>query len=329
MVLSWLGRLQGLFAAWVLLFLVSSLVFAASHSFSVMRERYRAPEFVGKNGRPVIITSLFEAKDLPNRSVLLLDGPQDADLGQGVDPDVLDRLEQALQKKGMRVRRSRGADALPLAQGMDVVVLATPLDAYLAIDFAELHRRMRSPHVLDFTGAWDGSRADAAGVLVQGFTRTYWPAWLDPELASFLDHLRETIAPEEGVLLVPGGHLSTTSARARWYLMLNERLSPRRFYMRNPAQGTSYVPEYFAWVQEYNQHRPWASSQRILPQQRSLSGIPNRVPTRTLTSEEIAAAQGRDIQWVLFWAHSSNFNTSNWELVALDTVLSWSQGGSR
>jgi hypothetical protein len=46
-------------------------------------------------------------------------------------------------------------------------------------------------------------------------------------------------------------------------------------------------------------------------------------PTRTLSASEIAAAQSRDIQWVLFWSHQADFRLADWELVPLETVLDW------
>jgi hypothetical protein len=323
MLLSWLGRLHGVFAAWVLLFLISSLVLAAGSGFRADRSRYPDPEFTSQSGRPRFITSLFRADDLQNRSVLLLTAPADAPGYVGMAPEVLERLVNGLHNKGMTVVRTDGQDPLPLAAGADVAVLTCNLPAYVDLDFQALADSMRGIYLFDYAGFWDSAAADNAGLMAQNFARVFWPHWQDPEMAMYVAHLEEKISPTDGVLLIPSGHLNTTAARARWYLALNEELSPRRFYLRNPDNGTSFVTEYFEWVQEYNEFAPWRGAQKVKLRERDFSALTHLAPTRTLSASEIAAAQSRDIQWVLFWSHQADFRLADWELVPLETVLDW------
>ncbi len=329
MLLSWLGRLHAIFAAWALLFMLSALFFAAGSGFQASRSRYPNPEFISNTGQPRFITSLFRADDLPNRSVLILDAPADTPGYVGMQPEVVERLTMLLRQQGMQVVRSQGQDPLPLAAGVDVAVLTCNQPSYLEIDFQAMAQTMGNIYLFDYAGYWDSAAADHAGLLLQNFARVFWPHWQDPEMALYVEHLQQKIAPTEGVLLVPGGKLYTTAARARWYLALNEALSPRRFYLRNPENGTSFVTEYFEWVQEYNTFAPWRQTQKVKLEHRDFSNLTNFTPTRTLSADEIAAAQSRDIQWVLFWNHHSDFRLADWELVPLATVLSWNAELSR
>jgi hypothetical protein len=324
MVLSWLGRLHGVFTAWVLLFLISSLVLAAGSGFRADRGRYPDPELIGQSGRPRFITALFPASELSLRTVLVLDAPADTPGYKGMAAEVVERMVAELEGKGMQVIRAAGRDPLPLAAGVDVAVLTCNFPAFVDLDFDDLGAAMRGHNLFDYAGFWDSAAADHAGLIARNFARIYWPHWLDPELALYVEHLRERIAPGEGVLLVPGNTLRTTAARARWFLALNEELSPRRFYLRNPQKGTSFVTEYFEWVQEYNEHKPWQATRKVRLAERDFSALEHLAPTRSLAPEEIAAAQARDIQWVLYWSHQADFRLADWELVPLDTALRWS-----
>lgn len=329
MLLSWLGRLHGVFAAWVLLFLISSLVLAAGSGFRADRGRYPDSEMLSNNGRPRFITQMFRPEDLKNRTVLLLDAPADSPNYIGMPPHVIDNLVKGLESKQMRVVRTSGGDPIPLAKNADVAVLTCNFQAYLDLDFHALAAQMNGIYLFDYSGYWDTAAADAAGLLAQNFARAYWPQWLDPELSLFVDYMEEKTSPEDGILLVPSRRLSTTAARARWFLALNEQLIPRRFYLRNPQDGTSFVIEYFEWVQEYNKLQPWKQTQKVRLPKRDFSALHHLSPTRTLAPEEIAAAQSRDIQWILYWDHQADFRLVDWELVPLETAMQWTGEASR
>ena len=328
MVLSWLSRLHGIFVAWALLFLVSSLLLAAGSGFEMDRNRYRSPELTGNNGMPAFVLGLFR-NNAQGRTALLLDAAEASSDYVGMDHAVIERLANSLTKAGMNVIRSDGKDAIQLGTGADVAILTCNLPAYVNIDFDRLAAVMTGKTLLDYAGFWNSADADAAGLVMRNAARIYWPHWQDPEFATYVAHLRDKVTPTDGILLIPGGRLSTTAARARWYLALNEELSPRRLYLRNPGDGTSFVTEYFEWVREYNRYAPWKGTQKVRLQQRDLSTLNNLAPTRTLSADEVNAARSRDIQWVLFWSHQPDFRLADWELVALDDVLTWTAEATR
>jgi len=321
MAMSWIGRLQGAFVVWSLLFLAASIFGAAQVGFQPERSRYRASEFqAGSSARPRYVLSLFQ--NPAGHKAVLFDAPQGSDAA-GVDYEVLGRLVKQLRAKGMEVVRAAGTDPIAAAKDADVIVLTCNLPQYVNVDFHALANAMRGRYLLDYSGYWDNSEADAAGLPVQNFARQYWPHWLDPDLDLYVQHLREVVPEGDGILLLPGRQINNTQARARWYLALNVKLGGRRLYLWNPQKGTSFVTEYFEWVQEYKEKKPWAQTQTIRLPKREFSAITDFAPTRTLTEEEIAAAKRCDVQWILFWSHQPDFRVADWELVPLETALAW------
>lgn len=323
MALSWLGRLHGVFLVWSLLFLAASLIGAGSFGFEPDRSRYRDPAFQFKGaGRPRFVLSLFP--DPAGRKLVILDAAAGADV-RGVDPEIMQRLAQFLRTKGMIVERAQGADPLPLAEGADLLILACDLEAYVDIDFAALSKVMRGRYLFDYAGYWDSAEADAAGLPMVNFARQYWPHWLDPDMEAYVEYLRETVPEGDGILMLPGRELNNTQTRSRWYLPLNVKLGNRRLYLWNPMQGTSYVTEYYGWVQAYNEKDPWKETKPIGMEKRGYSAIPDFAPTRTLTAEEIATAERCNVQWILYWSHQPDFRLADWELIPLETALRWTR----
>ena len=321
MAMSWIGRLQGAFVVWSLLFLFASLFGAARVGFQPERSRYITPEFqAGVAARPRYVLSLFP--DPRGRKAVILDAAQGSS-GINVKLEVIGRLVKHLRSKGMEVVQSAGTDPIAASQNADVVILACDLPEYVNLDFQALAKVMRGRYLLDYAGFWDNTEGDMAGLPVQNFVRQYWPHWLDPDLEIYVEHLRESVPEGDGILLLPGRQIHNTQARARWYLALNVKLGGRRLYLWNPEKGTSFVTEYFEWVQEYQAKQPWVGTSPIRLPKRDFSAITDFAPTRTLTEEEVAAAKRCDVQWILFWSHQPDFRVADWELVPIETALAW------
>ncbi|MDA0667117.1 MAG: hypothetical protein O3A95_05280 [Planctomycetota bacterium] len=321
MALSWIGRLQGAFVVWSLLFLLASLIGAASVGFQPERGRYMASEFqAGQSAHPRFVLSLFQNPQ--GRKAVILDAAPDS-LVSGVEPELIGHLVKQLRSKGMIVVQTAGGDAIAAAKDADVLVLTCDLPQYIDLDFQALASAMRGRYLLDYSGHWDNTKGDAAGLPIQNLARHYWPHWLDPDLEIYVEHLRATVPEGDGILLLPGRQMMNTQARARWYLTLNVKLGGRRLYLWNPQKGTSFVTEYFEWVQEYQEKQPWSQTQPIRLPQRDFSAITDFAPTRTLTKEEVAAAKRCDVQWILFWSHQPDFRVADWELVPVETALAW------
>ena len=325
MVMSWLGRLHGVFLLWGLMFLGASIFGAAGAGFAPDRDRYQDPEFPFRNaGRPRYILNLYP--EPRGRTLLILDAAKDAEF-RGVDHAIIDRLEKVMVDRGMNVVRAAGRDALPLSQDVDLVILSCDLEKYLTLDFEALADKMRGRYLYDYAGYWYDTQAaaDQAGLAMINFARQYWPHWLDPDLELYVEHIKEQVPAGEGILMVPGRFLNNTVTRSRWFLPLNQKLADRRLYLWNPALGTSFVTEYFEWVEAYRAKNPWEEAQAVRIPERSLSRINDFAPTRTLTADEIAAARTHDVQWILYWSHQPDFRIADWELVPLETALRWSE----
>lgn len=328
MLLTWLSRLHLVTGLLVGLFLVAAIGFAAGDGFQPARDRYAPNKALNATSATRYVLSLFPRP--AGRHILILDSnrPEDFTEEGGASEYGLNALEERLGKAGMVVTRTRGAAALPLAKDVDVLLLAHALPQYSNLDPHELAAVMRSPLVVDNCGGWASQKFDEAGLLYLNAARLFWPHWMDPEMESFAAYVRETVPKNDGILMVPKAHLTSTASRARWFLPLNVRLLPRRLYLWRPELGTSFVTTYYEWVEAYQEHAPWKKTERIRLQKRGLSKMLPSSPTRTLTEEERQAAITHNVQWVLFWDHQPDFNLKDWELVPLDEVLSWGIGRS-
>lgn len=324
MLLAWSSRLHLAAGLLVALFLVMAIGQAAADGFQVERDRYAASKPLNQGSTARYVLGLFP--NARGRTILILDAAEDDPIVPaegGTSLESLAKLESRLTQAGMRVRRSRGADAMPLLDGVEVLLYAHPMPRYLELDPAELAPRLKSPLVLDNTGLLDSAAFDAADLVYLNLVRMFWPHWLDPEMEAFADYVVTTVPEEDGILMLPGSRLTSTASRARWYLPLNVRLLPRRLYMWRPEMGTSFVTTYYEWVSSYNEAAPWKGTRKIRMEERSLSKLEPSAPTRTLTAEEKEAARTHDVQWILFFNHQPDFLLSHWELVRLETVLAW------
>jgi len=328
MLLTWLSRLHLVTGLLVGLFLVAAIGFAAGDGFQPARDRYAPTKALNATSATRYILSLFPKP--AGRRILILDSnlPEDFTAEGGASEYGLNALEERLGKAGMVVTRSRGAAALPLANGADVLFLAHPLPQYSNLDPKEIAAALRSPLVVDNCGGWESQKFDEAGLLYLNAGRLFWPHWLDPEMETFAAYVRDTVPENDGILMLPNAQITSTASRARWYLPLNVRLLPRRLYLWRPELGTSFVTTYYEWIAAYKKHAPWKKTERIRLKERGLSNMLPSAPTRTLTEEERQAALTHNVQWVLFWDHQPDFNLKDWELVPLEEVLSWGIGRS-
>jgi hypothetical protein len=306
----------------VLTFLAATIVGAAKTGFVPDHSRYDAAAFQNNKGGSRFIVSVF-----PNPSgkrILLLDNAAtDPVLAATVPREIVDKLSRALSNKGITAIHSYGMDIDEIEGDFDAAVLIYPSDEYVNADFTKLAARLEAKVLFDYCAGWNSADADAAGLMHMNFARTYWPHWLDPEMRQFVAHMQEITAEKDGILLVPSEALSTTAARARWFLPLNYYLAPRRFYLYKPEDGTSFLTEYFQWVKDYSETRPYKGQARMKSHPRALSKLTNMNTARTLNEEELQIAADRDVQWILFWRHQADFKICDFELVDIETVRGW------
>ena len=322
MLFAILSRLHSFALLLVLAFLGATIVGAAKTGFTPDHSRYDAAEFQNKQGGSRFIVSVF-----PNpqgKRILLLDNAAtDPIIPSTVPREIVDKLSKALARKGITAIHSYGLPLDKIEGQFDAAVLLYPCDIYVKLDFDELAAKLDAKALFDYCDGWSSSTADAAGLMHLNFARTYWPHWLDPEMLQFVEHVRKVTKPSDGFLLVPSEPLSTTAARARWFLPLNYYLAPRSFYLYKPEEGTSYLTEYFQWVKDYSATRPFKGQQKMKSHPRALSKLPKMNTARSLNTEELAVAKSRDVQWVLFWRHQADFKICDFELVDIETVRGW------
>ncbi|HIA38217.1 MAG TPA: hypothetical protein EYN86_01690 [Planctomycetes bacterium] len=322
MLFATLSRLHSLALLLVLTFLGATIIGAAKTGFVPDHSRYDAAEFQNKQGGSRFIVSVF-----PNpqgKRVLLLDNAAtDPVIASTVPREIVDRLSKSLARKGITATHSYGIPLDKIVGQFDAAVLLYPCENYVNADFDKLAAKLDAKVLFDYCAGWSSTNADAAGLMHMNFARTYWPHWLDPEMRQFVEYMQKTTADGDGVLLVPSEALSTTAARARWFLPLNYYLAPRRFYLYKPEEGTSFLTEYFQWVKDYSETRPHKNQQRMKSHPRALSKLANMNTARTLNDEELEIAESRDVQWILFWRHQADFKICDFELVDIDTVRGW------
>ena len=322
MLFAILSRIHSLALLLVLTFLSAAIVGAAKTGFVPDHSRYGAAEFQNNKGGSRFIVSVF-----PNPSgkrILLLDNAAtDPVLAATVPREIVNKLYNALIRKGLTVIRSDGMPLDGIEGKFDAAVLVYPSEGYVNADFTKLATRLEAKVLFDYCAGWSSANADAAGLMHMNFARTYWPHWLDPEMRQFVEYLQKATAAGDGILWVPSEALSTTAARARWFLALNYYLAPRRFYLYKPKEGASFLTEYFQWVKDYNETRPYENQERMKNHPRALSKLTKMNTVRTLNEEELQIAADRDVQWILFWRHQADFRICDFELVDIETVRGW------
>ncbi|MFT4529801.1 MAG: hypothetical protein ACI81F_000593 [Thalassolituus oleivorans] len=322
MLFTILSRLHSLAIILVLAFLGATIIGAAKTNFTPNHLRYSDSEFQNEKGGARFILSAF--RNPQGKRVLLLDNAvTDPIIASTVPRGYIDNLVKGLNRKGAIATHSYGMPIEDIEENFDVAVLIYPCDDYVNADLELLATKLDGKILLDYCAAWSSSEADNAGLRYMNFARTHWPHWLDPEMHEFIEYVQSTTQQDDGILLVPIETLSTTSARARWFLPLNYYLAPRRFYLYKPQEGTSFLTKYFQWVKDYSETRPHENQIKMKNHPRALSRLSNMNTARTLNTEELQAAANHKVQWVLFWRHQSDFKISDFELVDIETVRGW------
>jgi|AACY02.14.fsa_nt_gi hypothetical protein len=324
MLLTTICRLHSLGIIIVITFLLATIIGAAKTNFIPDHSRYKNPEFQNKNGGSRFALSIF--RDPRNKKFLILDkGPNDSTVHSELNEEIISRLINGIKKRGGLVTRSQGEDINKIPGIYDTAILCYPGEQYTNIDFKELAKKINSKAILDYCAGWSSYKADLAGLMHMNFARTFWPHWLDPELHLYIKHLKEKVKEGESILLIPTEKLATTAARARWFLPLNYYLAPRKFYLWNPQEGTSYLTEYFQWVKDYSQLNSHQGQRRIKDIAREISTLQNMNPARSLNKEELEAVENHNINWILFWRHQADFRICDFELIDIKTVRGWSE----
>lgn len=323
MLLAWLTRLQTLCAAGVLLWLGAALALIARDGFVPARERYAPLETSGVGGFQVL------------RQMLPRSGGVVAALGRapeiGGEPAPVEKSLERLAETGVEIRRCDTADVYEAARGAHFLCVTHDRPEYRVLDWPRLAAALAAPAIADFSTMIPGDITDAAGLEVVNFGRPTWPAWLDPEYRLFAEHVRRAIPDEEAgearILLLAGQPYRTFATRARWFLMLNYELAPRRFYLWQPVEASGYVMQFFGWAAQVNAPERWRDARLVHLKERALSRLERSTssPTRCLTPAELAAAEALGTDWVLMQTPNSDFRLVDWELLPIERVRSWSE----
>ena len=324
MLIATISRLHSLGIIIVITFLAATIIGAAKTDFTPNHSRYKNAEFQNKNGGSRFALSIF--RDPRNKKFLVLDkGPNDPKVDSELNEEVVSRLVNGISKRGGIITRTQGKGIDEISGTYDTVILCYPSQQYTSIDFKELSKKINSKAILDYCAGWSSHKADQAGLMHMNFARTFWPHWLDPELHLYIQHLKVKVKEDQSILLIPTEKLATTAARARWFLPLNYYLAPRKFYLWNPQEGTSYLTEYFQWVKDYSRLSPHQGQRRIKNMTREFSTLANMNPARSLNKEELEAVRNHNIKWILFWRHQADFRICDFELVDIEIVRGWSE----
>jgi len=325
------------FSALPLLFLAAGLLSMAKESFHRTPALYPRPFFEPEETADYLIDSWKTRGHALNERIIAIWGLADKPGGEVYSHSPAIRLALAMAKKGVQIRvsdpavldKSRTilgnsvtyfADPMAALKGAHGVLLATEWPSYVNADFSEIAKNMAGKEVLDCRAAWPGQAIDAAGLFHLVYAKPSFPPWLDPELLLYVKHLQAMVGEEEGILMIPDGPLGTLSGRARWFLHLNYLLFPRRLYLRKPSLACGTSGQYREWVLNWNKDKPWRGTRRTRFGPRTMSGVAEAAPTRSLTSTEIQAIQEWDADWVLFWSHNSDFRITDWECVSTEAI---------
>ncbi len=313
MLLAWAARVQILCAIGILAWLAAGISSATRDGFEPARERYGQLPFQAAGAARAL------RQMLPNgRGRVVFLGEED----EGVA-----RVREALAAQGSEVVRAELAGLDAALQGADLLCIVEARPEFLTLDWARVAAALRTDLIADFTTLVPDGDADAAGLEVVTFGRPAWPAWLDPEYQRFVAHVRVTVPEDAAILMVPGLPYRTAASRSRWFLLLNQALSPRRLHLWRPQAASGYVMQYFAWVEELNAERPWAETRRVRIPERALTRLAESpsFPTRSLTAAEMRAAEEIGTQWVLFYTPNPDFRLVDWEILPLERVRGWTQ----
>ena len=181
-------------------------------------------------------------------------------------------------------------DIYAAAEGATDLVINSDLAVLRAPDFERLRAAMKGKIVFDCVVYLDAEAVREAGFAYFPIGGHGWPPWLDSEYTAFVEEVRQLTPKDARILLLPRGPLTTTSPRARWYLLLNYALAPRALMLAGPYNASGTAPQYQQWVKQRNQ-------------QGLLRGKD--------LQRAIATSKA---QWILWFKQSADFNRSDWQL---------------
>lgn len=314
MLLAWLARAQMLCAVGVLVWMACGLSAAARDGFVPARARYEPMPM----DAAVVTEQMLKRLPGSGGRVLML--------GEGE----IEALMENLRQRGVEIRHLTTGSAPESAEGVDLICVAEARGEYLRLDYARLAPLVRAKVVFDLTSLVEEGPADAAGFEVVVPGRPQWPAWLDPEYAQFVAHVRARVPENAAILLAPSQTYSSALPRTRWFLNLNYDLAPRRLYLWKSELASGYVMQYYTWVEAMNALEPWAKSLRVRIKDRALTKLSGSesAPTRSLSPQELEAARQLGAEWVLLFTPNTNFRLVDWELLPVARVRAWSAGGN-
>ena len=309
---SLLSRLHLLAAVPALLFLGATLVQGMGRGFvveadSYPRVRYRpgpAAEVVLQTWRAwgvqadqriVVVLGLADAgaKRLDEDAPGLAVARHLAEAGATIR--VVDErfTEDALPQDARRWERF--AEAVQAAREATDILRNSDLERFDEPDFAALAAVMKGKAVFDCLETWDGEAVRGAGLNSLPVGGPGYPPWLDPEFQEFVQGMRETTPEDAAILLLPSERLASPSPRARWYLLLNYFLAPRKLFLPYPELASGTAPQYREWVRRMNER----------------GAI--RGPELGSMLEETGARS------VLYFRHGPDFRHEDWRLVAVES----------
>ncbi|KAA3612886.1 MAG: hypothetical protein DWQ01_04060 [Planctomycetota bacterium] len=186
------------------------------------------------------------------------------------------------------------------ARGVDAILVANKEKAYREMDLGKLASYMKRKAVFDCAGALDGGAVAAAGLNYLQQAVPAWPAWLDPELDQFAEEMENKLAklpPEEHpILLIPHLPMNSLAGRSRWFLQLNYRMFPRRFYLPDAILASGTLVEFADWVEHWRENGP-ARGPILGP--KKLQEAINRTGAT----------------WTLHYSPSTDFRVKDWRLI--------------
>lgn len=184
-------------------------------------------------------------------------------------------------------------DMLSACLGATDLVVNSDLAMFQAPDWGELKSAMKGKLFFDCVSLADAEIVRSVGFAHFPIGGHGWPPWLDQDYQAFVQDLVLQTKPTDRILLLPSGPLTTLSPRARWYLLLNYAIAPRKLLIAGPSNASGTAPQYQDWVRERNR-------------QGKLQGM--------VLDSVLAETQA---DWILWFKQSDDFKPSDWRLEAV------------
>ncbi len=307
--MRWLNKLHLLAGAVPLLFLAIALSLAAKSGFQPTTETYPRVRY-----RPALaaetIVGMWQGgfrKPMPaNKRIVAIWGLADHDeqlsaessgvalaeklSAAGASVQIFDPRWNAEHAHQLLPNASFHQDMYSASTGATDLVINSDLEVFHKPDFGLLRKSMKGKIIFDCVVYLDASQVKDAGFAHFPIGGHGWPPWLDSEFQSFVKSVKEKTPSDARILLLPMGPLTTTSPRARWYLLLNYALAPRALLLAGPHNASGTAPQYQQWVKERNRQ-----------------GLLRDAGLQQAINESKA-------DWILWFKQSADFTLSDWSL---------------